>query len=154
MATENPFHSGYVALVGLPNAGKSTLMNQLLRQRLAIVSPKPQTTRRRTLGIVSGPGYQMILLDSPGILEPRYPLQRAMMRTVGEVLGDADVACFLIDLASVAARGLSIPDPLREFQGKRIAAANKVDLLRAKDSMIPLLQEIFDTGLFAEVVPI
>lgn len=154
MASENSFRSGYVALVGLPNAGKSTLMNQLLHQRLAIVSPKPQTTRRRTLGIVGGADYQMILLDSPGILDPQYALQKAMMKTVGDVLGDADVACFLIDVTSLGPGGPSIPDALRYFKGTRVAAVNKVDLLRAKASMIPLLQGIFDTGLFAEVVPI
>jgi GTP-binding protein Era len=154
MNDEIPFRSGYVALVGLPNAGKSTLMNQLVHQKLAIVSPKPQTTRRRTLGIVSGPGYQMILLDSPGILEPHYALQKAMMKTVWEVLGDADVACCLIDVSSLKPGAVEIPDALRNFKGTRIAAVNKVDLVRGKATMIPLLKEIYDTGLFAEVVPI
>lgn len=149
-----PHRSGYVALVGAPNAGKSTLMNQLVQSRLAIVSPKPQTTRRRTLGIVTGTGYQMILLDTPGIIQPRYALQKAMMHTVGSVLADADVACLLLDVASAQPGALEVPEALRSFKGKRILALNKVDALSPKERMIPILQEAADTGIFAELVPI
>jgi len=153
-AQDSTFRSGYVALVGLPNVGKSTLMNHLVRQKLAIVSPKPQTTRRRTLGIVSGPGYQMIVLDTPGILDPHYPLQKAMMRTVREVLGDADVACFLLDATELKPGAIPVPDALRAFEKTRIAALNKVDIVRSKENLIPLLQETHDTGLFSEIIPI
>jgi GTPase len=154
MSAEMTHRCGYVALVGLPNAGKSTLMNQLVHQKLAIVTPKPQTTRRRTLGIVTGEGYQIVLLDSPGIIDPKYPLQKAMMRTVKGVLGDADVACFLLDVLALKPGAIEIPDEIRMFKGKRIAAVNKVDRVRSKELMIPLLQEIHETGLFAEIVPI
>jgi GTP-binding protein Era len=148
------YRSGYIALVGAPNAGKSTLMNQLVQSRLAIVSPKPQTTRRRTLGIVSGEGYQMILLDTPGIIEPRYALQKAMMRTVGNVLSDADAACLLLDVTHAKPGEIEIPDSLRTFRGKRILALNKVDILSPKERMIPILQELAETGLFEDLVPI
>lgn len=148
------FRSGYVALVGEPNVGKSTLMNHLVRQRLAIVSPKPQTTRRRTLGILSGDGYQMILLDTPGILDPRYPLQSAMMKIVGEVLSDADVACVLLDAPQLTPGSIVFRDELRTFKGTRIAALNKIDRIHPKDRLIPLLQEIADSQLFSEIVPI
>jgi len=148
------FRCGYVALVGEPNVGKSTLMNQLLRQKLAIVSPKPQTTRRRTVGIVSGEHYQLVLLDTPGILDPKYALQRSMMRTVGEVLSDADVACYLMDVTELAPGAIHVPDAVRDFGRPRVAAFNKIDLLRAKERMIPLLQETADLGLFAEIVPV
>jgi GTP-binding protein Era len=153
--SRNPdFRSGYVALVGAPNAGKSTLMNRLLQSRLAIVSPKPQTTRRRILGIVNGEGHQMILLDTPGILDPAYPLQKAMMKTVSSVLADADLVCLLID-AQTSSRGrLTIPEELTSFTGTRIATLNKIDLLRPKEAMIPMLQQISDTNLFDDVVPI
>jgi len=146
--------SGYVALVGPPNAGKSTLLNQIVRSRLGIVSPKPQTTRRRTLGIVTGEGYQIVFLDTPGIIDPKYALQEALMRTVGEVLTDADLAVVLLDAGAVRPERLGISDRAGSFVGKRIAVLNKIDLLRRRDEMIPLLQSIGETGLFAEIVPI
>jgi len=144
------FHSGYVALVGRPNVGKSTLMNRLLQSRLAIVSPKPQTTRRRVLGIISGEGHQIILLDTPGILDPKYLLQKAMMKTVSKVLSDADVACLLLDGPSTSPGQLGIPDGLARFDGPRVAVVNKIDVLHPKEKIIPILQEISETGLFTE----
>jgi GTP-binding protein Era len=148
------FRSGYVALVGQPNVGKSTLMNRLLQSRLAIVSPKPQTTRRRILGIVSGEAHQIILLDTPGILDPKYLLQKAMMKTVSSVLSDADVACLLLDERSSSPGRPEIPEGLALFSGPRVAVLNKIDLLRPKESMIPILQGIGETGLFADIVPL
>lgn len=157
--TEQPpadpgFRSGYVALVGAPNVGKSTLMNRLLQSRLAIVSPKPQTTRRRILGIVSGEGHQIILLDTPGILDPKYLLQKVMMKTVSSVIADADVACLLLDARAPSTGSLKIPKELESFNGPRVAAVNKIDNVRPKEKMIPILQEINDTGLFTDVVPL
>jgi GTPase len=151
---DTAFRCGYVALVGEPNVGKSTLMNHLVASHLAIVSPKPQTTRRRTLGIISGEGYQMIVLDTPGILEPHYPLQAAMMKTVQEVLGDTDIACVLLDATQLKPGAINLPEELRRFQRKRIAALNKVDRIYPKELLIPLIQEIAQTDLFAEIVPI
>jgi GTPase len=146
--------SGYVALIGPPNAGKSTLLNHLVRSRLGIVSPKPQTTRRRTLGIVTGEGYQIVLLDTPGIIDPKYALQQALMKTVSEVMTDADLAVVLIDAETAKPGRLGIPDRAERLDKKRIAVLNKIDLLRRKEEMIPLLQSIEETGLFAEIVPI
>ena len=151
---ERPFRCGYVALVGEPNAGKSTLMNRLVDSRLAIVSPRPQTTRRRTLGILSGDGYQMILLDTPGMLEPSYPLQAAMMKTVDEVLGDTDVACVLIDGPKLKPDAITWPEALRRFRGHRVAALNKIDRIHPKELLIPLMEEISRSDLFTEIVPI
>jgi GTPase len=153
LVTEGEFRCGYVALVGAPNVGKSTLMNHLVDSRLAIVSPKPQTTRRRTLGIVSGDGYQMIVLDTPGILDPRYPLQTAMMKTVHEALGDADVACVLFDATLLEPGAVVIPEELRAFGRPQIAVLNKVDRVHPKEKLIPLIQELNESGLFKEIVP-
>ena len=148
------FRSGYVAIVGQPNVGKSTLMNRLVHSRLAIVSPKPQTTRRRILGIVSGEGHQIILLDTPGILDPKYPLQKAMMKTVSSVLSDADVACLLLDGQASSPGRLGIPEEVVHFGGPRVAVVNKIDVVRPKEKMIPILQELGETGLFADIVPL
>jgi GTP-binding protein Era len=88
---------GFVAVVGPPNAGKSTLLNRLVGQRLAIVSPRPQSTRQRVVGIITRDDAQMIFVDTPGLLDPKYHLQRAMKNEAAEVLGNADVVLFLVD---------------------------------------------------------
>lgn len=145
-----PFRSGYVALVGAPNVGKSTLMNRLLEERLAIISPKPQTTRRKTLGILNGEGYQMVLLDTPGLMEPRYDLHHAMLREAERAFEDADVVLYMVE-----------PDafhPVHEWVGRRavprILAINKTDSVARKDDLLPLLQGYHETGYFEELIPI
>lgn len=92
-----PFRAGFVAIAGLPNVGKSTLLNALVRERLAIVTPKAQTTRRRLLGIYSDEGRQAVFIDTPGLLEPRYPLQRSMRDEALSALDDADVTVAVVD---------------------------------------------------------
>ena len=90
--------TGYVAILGLPNSGKSTLLNTLLGQKLSIITSKPQTTRKRILGILSDENYQIIFLDTPGILSPSYLLQEKMMEDVKISLDDADVIVLIIDV--------------------------------------------------------
>ena len=89
--------AGFVTLVGRPNAGKSTLLNRLVGERLAIVSPKPQSTRERVVGILSDASSQLIFLDTPGLLEPRYALHKAMLHSAHQAIEDADVILFLVD---------------------------------------------------------
>lgn len=89
--------AGFVTLVGRPNAGKSTLLNRLVGERLAIVSPKPQSTRERVVGILSDETSQLIFLDTPGLLEPRYALHRAMLHSAHQAIEDADVILYLVD---------------------------------------------------------
>ena len=91
------YHSGVVAVVGPPNAGKSTLHNRYLQQKIAIVTPLPQTTRNRILGIVTGPDYQMIMLDTPGLHKARELLNKEMVRIAMETLTEADIVLFLAD---------------------------------------------------------
>lgn len=153
-SSQSAHRCGYVALVGEPNVGKSTLMNALVRERLAIVSPKPQTTRRRTLGILSGDDCQMIVLDTPGILQPKYPLQRAMMHAVSDALADADVACVLIDAAARRELPAAIPEAIRAFRGPKVAALNKIDLVRPKERLLPMLEAVTGLGLFEESIPL
>ncbi|HLB01013.1 MAG TPA: GTPase Era [Bacteroidota bacterium] len=92
------FRSGYVAIVGRPNAGKSTLLNALLGQKLSIVSGKPQTTRHKILGILNEPGVQAVFMDTPGLIRPKYLLQTMMMKSVRSSLQDADLTLFLRDV--------------------------------------------------------
>ena len=100
------FKSGFVNIFGAPNAGKSTLLNLLLGERLVIISPKVQTTRHRILGILSEPGYQIVFSDTPGIIEPKYKLHQKMMLQVKSALEDADVAILMHD----------INQPIEEFE--------------------------------------
>ena len=128
-AAEDPEHrAGFVALVGLPGAGKSTLLNRLVGERLAAVHRKPQTTRRRILGVARRPGLELILLDTPGVHRPRTGLGRAMMRTVAQSLGGADVALAVVD----GTRPWSDSDRdllrrLEGFPGPRVIGLNKID---------------------------
>ena len=144
------FRSGYVALIGKPNVGKSTLLNALMKQKLSIVTHKPQTTRRRVLGILSDDNYQAILLDTPGVIEPRYRLQELMMQDVSTSAADADVMVFMADATKDSVDELSM-----EFVGDRpaILALNKIDKVRQED-VLPLVDAYMQAHEFDEVVPI
>ena len=124
--------AGHVALVGKPNAGKSTLLNRLLGLKLAITSPKPQSTRVSAVGIVSTDDCQMILLDTPGLLDPGYTLQRSMLASAIAALRDADVVVYVHDATNGPPPPLeSLLPPGTPVPAKRIIFANKGDLLNA-----------------------
>ena len=95
--TENRFKCGFIALIGYPNVGKSTLLNRLVGWKIAITSPKPQTTRFRLLGIVNAPGAQMLFLDTPGILDPKGPLNASLAQAALTALAEADVVVWLAE---------------------------------------------------------
>ncbi len=121
--------AGHVALVGYPNAGKSSLMNRLVEQKLSIVTPLAQTTRERVLGIDSRDGVQMVFVDTPGLVEPRYLLHRSMLHLATEIIGDADVVLLLVDAAAQSGVPAFSPDVL-ELLGRARAlfvVANKTD---------------------------
>ena len=142
--------SGYVALIGKPNAGKSTLMNALIGSKLSIVTAKPQTTRQRILGIANEPEFQIIFLDIPGVIEPRYGLQQAMMKSVRHAVQDADLMLFIADATKESPDELS----LAEIQGRpAILVLNKMDLIDTS-SALPLVQRYVDLRAFEEVVPV
>lgn len=146
-AAEAGFRSGYVAICGYPNVGKSTLMNAILGQRLAIVTDKPQTTRRKTLGILTTEEFQMVFVDTPGILEPRYDLQESMMRQVDESLRDADVVLYLIDVrAPAVAPGIAIAATRKPV----IAVLNKADLLARAEDSLPVIERLRGDAGFAD----
>lgn len=142
--------SGYVALVGPPNVGKSTLMNALVGQKLSIVTAKPSTTRHRVLGILSGDDYQIVFLDTPGIVRPQYRLHEAMMHAVDFAVNDADVLLFMVDAAheGVPQRALD-----RIAERPAILLLNKIDLM-AQEEALPLVARYQALRAFDAVIPI
>ncbi len=147
----DPNHrSGYAALVGPPNVGKSTLMNALVGQKLSIVTAKPSTTRHRILGILSGDDYQVVFLDTPGIVRPQYRLHEAMMHAVDFAVADADVLLFMVD-----ASHHGVPDKALERIAERPALLllNKIDLI-AQEEALPLVEKFNALRAFDAVIPI
>ncbi len=149
---------GTVALIGRPNVGKSTLLNQLLKQKVAIVSDKPQTTRTRILGVVHTPGAQIALLDTPGLHKPQHLLNRRMVRTTVETLEEADVLYVLMDTTSSPGPGdLLVLDHVKGAIRKRprpvILVLNKVDLVN-KLKLLPVMENYARLFAWTEVVPV
>ena len=142
---------GYVALVGAPNAGKSTLLNQLIGAKVSIVSPKVQTTRSRVLGIAIEGTSQLVFIDTPGIFAPKRRLERAMVAAAWAGTEDADVVVVLVD----AARGIDadtrrIIDGLKAAGRRAVLALNKVDLV-APPQLLPLAEQLAGEGIFDAV---
>lgn len=150
--------SGYVAILGLPNAGKSTLMNALLKQKLSITTHKPQTTRKRILGILSSEDYQVIFLDTPGILKPGYLLQEKMMEWVNDSIKDADVIVLIIDVASDPEGELTLKnefviEQVLKRNKPKILLLNKIDLT-TQENVKRLIAKFEETKNFSKVIPI
>ncbi|HEX6902317.1 MAG TPA: GTPase Era [Thermoanaerobaculia bacterium] len=147
--------SGTVALVGRPNAGKSTLMNHLLREKLAIVSDKPQTTRHRIVGILSDERGQMVFYDTPGIHRPLHRLNRQMVRYAQDAMNDADVTCLLVDASEKFGSGDAYMLELvgKAAKGVRVLALNKADKVH-KPKLLPRIEQYAKSGVFQEIVPI
>jgi GTP-binding protein Era len=134
--------AGFVAVIGAPNAGKSTLVNALVGQKVAIVSPKAQTTRARLMGIAIKDGSQILLVDTPGIFEPRRRLDRAMVAAAWGGAGDADLVLLVIDAAEGASREVNrIIESLRERDHPLWIALNKIDLVK-KPGLLALSAEL------------
>jgi len=152
---EIQFRSGYVSIIGAPNVGKSTLLNSILGQKLAIVTPKPQTTRNQIRGIVTTDTHQMIFVDTPGLMDPKYRLQSEMVRTAYGALRDADVVLFVID---VARPNSEIEEKVIEkLSGRRltktILVLNKVDLVE-KPTLLPYFDKYSTKYDFDVMIPI
>lgn len=150
MKTKDVFYCGYVAIVGQPNVGKSTLCNLLLGEKLSIVTPKPQTTRHRILGILDGENYQIIFLDTPGLIsKPKYKLHELMNTTLRLCLQDADLVILMIEPQSELQEELQLLD----IKKNTILVINKIDLIQ-KDILLPLIDSIQKTYDFKEIIPI
>jgi len=150
--------TGYVAILGLPNSGKSTVLNALLGQKLSIITAKPQTTRKRILGILSEESYQIIFLDTPGILSPSYLLQEKMMEEVDASVKDADVFVLIVDAFDDPQGDILLN---HEFVKKfvitskktKLLVINKVDMLN-QEKVTELIKQFEKQKLFQEVIPI
>ncbi len=155
MSTHN---TGYVAILGLPNSGKSSLLNALLGQKLSIITAKPQTTRKRILGILNEENYQIIFLDTPGILSPSYLLQEKMMEEVKSSLDDADLVVLIIDvkedpLAEVLLNQEFVKQTVLNSRKLKLLILNKIDLI-TQDQVTKLINHFETQKLFEEVIPI
>ena len=152
---ERPHRAGFAAIVGRPNVGKSTLLNRLIGQKLAIVSPKPQTTRQRILGLITREDAQIALLDTPGLHAARGGLNARMVEQALHTLADADVAVFLIEAGSPAIDTATrkVLDQVRAAGKPTLLVINKVDTVpRAK--LLPLIERWKDLHSWAEVYPL
>ena len=146
---------GYVAILGRPNVGKSTLLNKMLGQKVSITSKKPQTTRHQLLGIKTIDACQVLYVDTPGIHgeEPR-AINRYMNRSALSVIRDMDVVLFMLDRTAWTADDQKVADALARFSGKLIIAVNKIDQLKKKNELLPVLEKLQKTFTEAELVPI
>jgi GTP-binding protein Era len=149
------FRSGYVALVGRPNAGKSTLLNRLVGEKIAAVSNKPQTTRFKILGIVNRPEGQIVLVDTPGVHKPGYELNRRMMSAVHDALLGVDVVCLIRDASAATGNGDRFVLDLVKQSGKpAILLLNKTDKLADKSQLLPLIESYQKEHDWKAIVPI
>ena len=119
--------AGYVNIIGEPNVGKSTLLNALLGEQLVITNPKAQTTRHRILGILNGEDHQLVLSDTPGILDPQYPMHERMMDAVDSALKDADILLVLVELGQRPERSENVLQRAQRFNGPLLLLVNKMD---------------------------
>ena len=150
----SPFKSGFVAIVGAPNVGKSTLLNQLIGQKIAITSGKPQTTRHRILGITHLPGAQLIFLDTPGIHRAKGPFNARIVEVALKALRGVDLVVFMTDAAVPDNRADQIIlKALKEKKQPVILAINKVDLVKKK-TLLPLMDQWRASYPFKAIIPI
>ena len=147
--------SGYVALFGRPNVGKSTLLNYLLRQKISITSRKPQTTRVNLLGIDTRKSHQAIYVDTPGIIKKtRNTLNRFMVDNAKSLLGDVDLAVLLIEAGKFTEADKHVVSLLKSRAGKTICGLTKIDLVKKKTDLLPQIENLSSFDLFEEIVPI
>ncbi len=148
-------HSGYVAFIGRPNAGKSTLLNRLVGQKIAAVSDKPQTTRFRIQGIITKPEGQVVFVDTPGVHLPGYELNRRMMSAVQEALLGVDLVCLIRDASASTGNGdRFVLDLIQRSEKPALLLLNKIDKLEDKSALLPLMDWYRTQYDWREIVPI
>jgi len=155
MEKKKNFKSGFVAIVGKPNVGKSTLLNSFLGQKLSIVTPKAQTTRNRITGILTGENYQIIFFDTPGIFEPSYKLQQYMVRNAIKSASEADLILLMVSaLSKPDSSEKEVIKKIKELNKKTLLVLNKIDKIQDKGLLLPLIAEYNSEYGFDEIMPI
>jgi len=144
MSKEN-HKSGFVSIIGRPNVGKSTLINALMEDKLSIITSKAQTTRHRIRGIINGDDYQIVISDTPGILDPNYQLQEAMMKFINETLIDSDVLVFIDEVGSKEFKNDSLIKKINKIKVPKMVLLNKIDLFNQDklESSLSYWEKIF-----------
>ena len=153
--TEAGYRSGYVALIGRPNAGKSTLLNRLVGEKIAAVSNKPQTTRHRIQGIVTRPDGQIVFVDTPGVHKPGYLLNRRMMAAVHDAIMSVDLLVLMRDASVSTGNGdRFVLDLVKQSEKPAILVLNKIDKIKDKNQLLPLIESYAKEYDFEEIVPV
>lgn len=152
--SETNFKSGFVNIVGNPNVGKSTLMNDLVGERLSIITSKAQTTRHRIMGIVNTPEYQIVFSDTPGVLSPKYKLQESMLNFSEGALSDADVLLYITDVVEDPTKNADFLAKVLKESVPVLLVINKIDLLKGNDDLEKIVSRWQELLPKAEVFPI
>jgi len=147
------FHSGYVSIIGRPNVGKSTLLNSILGEKIAIVTPKPQTTRNRIMGIKTLSDTQIIFMDTPGIHKPKHRLGETMVKTALEALSEVDIILFMVEPQEPDRGDVAIIDQLKRVRAPVFLVINKIDTVR-KAEILPVIKRFKDLYSFREIIPV
>lgn len=152
---EGNYRSGYVALIGRPNAGKSTLLNRVVGEKIAAVSDKPQTTRHKIQGVITRPDGQIVLVDTPGVHKPGYLLNRRMMAAVHDALDGVDLVCLIRDASASTGNGdRFVLELVKESAKPALLLLNKTDKLADKSKLLPLMEWYGQEYGWLEVIPI
>ena len=155
MSSKHPTRAGYVALLGRPNVGKSTLLNHLIAQKVSITSRKPQTTRHAILGIKTLPETQLVYIDTPGIhLQAKRAINRYMNRVANNTLSYVNVVVFLVEVLRWTEEDQDVLKRLQTFTGPVIAAVNKTDRIKDKSLLLPFISELGERRNFSAVIPV
>jgi GTPase len=155
LSTDRTTHAGYVALIGRPNAGKSTLLNRLVGQKIAAVSDKPQTTRFRIQGVITKPEGQIVFVDTPGVHLPGYELNRRMMAAVQDALLGVDLVCLIRDASASTGNGdRFVLDLVKRSEKPALLLLNKIDKLEDKAALLPLMDWYSKEYDWREIIPI
>ena len=146
------FHSGFITIVGRPNVGKSSLMNSMIGEKIAIVSSRPQTTRNRIMGVLTGSDHQIVFLDTPGIHDPRTRLGEYMMHSVRDAMDGMDAVLIILDVTHITESDMQIAASMKEKTVPSVVALNKIDLVNP-EKILSSTAKIAEIG-FEEIIPV
>ena len=146
------FHSGFITIVGRPNVGKSSLMNSMIGEKIAIVSARPQTTRNRIMGVLTGSDHQIVFLDTPGIHDPRTRLGEYMMHSVRDAMDGMDAVLIILDVTHITESDMQIAASMKEKTVPSVVALNKIDLVNP-EKILSSTAKIAEIG-FEEIIPV